>query len=123
MQALGALLELARGLRAAEHEHAQHRELVLGQTERLVEQVAVLGRAAARSAGQARPAPPREAVQRVADDRLVVLDDRIAVGRLVARQAQGVEAQGIGLGRGALLLEQAAEDADLGRAEVHGHAA
>ena len=48
VQALGALLELARRLRAAEHEHAQHRELVLGQPERLVEQVAVLGRAAAR---------------------------------------------------------------------------
>ena len=42
VQALGALLELAGRLRAAQHEHAQHRELVLGQTERLVEQVAVL---------------------------------------------------------------------------------
>ena len=77
------------------------------------------------------PAPLARRVQRRRErrcsasriDRLVVVDDRVAVGRLVARQAQRVEAQRVGVRRRALLLEQAAEDADLGRAEVHGHAA
>jgi hypothetical protein len=43
------------------------------------------------------------------------VDHRVAVGGLVAGGAQGVEAERIGVRRGALLLEQAAEDADLDR--------
>jgi hypothetical protein len=61
------------------------------EPERLVEQVAVLGRAAAVAAGEPRPAAAAEPVQRVADRRLVVVDDRVAVRRLVAGEPQRVE--------------------------------
>jgi len=62
-------------------------------------------------------------VQRIADGRLVVVDDGVAVGRLVAGEPQRVEAEGVGLGGRALLLEQAPEDPDLGGGQVHGQAA
>jgi hypothetical protein len=56
-----------------------------------------------------------EAAQRVADGVVVVVDDRLAVRQLVAGRAQRVEGQRVGVGRRALLLEQAAQDPDLGR--------
>ncbi len=44
---LGALLELPRGLRAAQHQYAHHRLLVLAHRQRFRQQVAVLRRAPA----------------------------------------------------------------------------
>ena len=116
VQALGALEQLARGLRPAQHHHGQHRLLLGPDLQRLVEQVAELGRAAAVVAGQPREAPAAEAVERVADRLLVVGDHRLAVGALVAGRAQRVQGQRIGVGRRALLLEQAAR----GRAALRG---
>ena len=119
LQALRALLELAGRLRAAQHQHREHGELVGAEAQRLVEQVPELVRAAGVAARQPREAPLGEAVQGLADDRLVVLHDRVAVRRLVARQPQRVEAQRIRVGGRALLLDQAAEDPHLDRVEVH----
>ncbi len=93
-------------LRPAQHQHGEQGLLVARQAGLLVEQVAVLGRAA--GGGQPGPAPAAEAVQRAADRLLVVVDDRVAVGRLVARVPQRVQGQRVGVGRGALLLDQAA---------------
>ena len=81
---LGALLELPRGLRAAQHQYAHHRLLVLAHRQRFRQQVAELRRAGA--AGQARVAAALKAMQGVAQHLLVVLHHRVAVGGLVARQ-------------------------------------
>jgi hypothetical protein len=81
--------------------------------------VAVLRGAAAVAARQADPAPVGQPAQRLADRRLVVVDDRVAVRGLVARQAQAVERERIGVGRRALLLQKAAEHPDLDGIGVH----
>ena len=73
LHALGALLELAGRLRAAQQQHREHRELLLVEPERLVEQVAELVRAARVAARQPREAALAELVQRLADRRLVVV--------------------------------------------------
>src|SRR5438128_702511 len=78
-----------------------------------------LGRAASRSARQARPAAARQRIERGADRRLVVLDDRVAVRRLVTGQAERVERERVRVRRRALLLDQATEDTDLDRVGVH----
>ena len=95
------------------------RLLVPAHRQRLGEQVAVLRRAAAPPAGQAGIPAALQAVQRVAQHRVVVVDDRIAVGRLVARQAQRVERQRVDVGGRALLFQQAAQHAGLRGGEVH----
>ncbi len=77
----------------------------------------VLGRAA--RSGQAHVAATLEAMQRVAQDRVVVVDHRLAVGRLIACQTQRVQGEGVMIGCGALLLEQATEHADLSGGQVH----
>src|SRR5207237_1205948 len=56
VEALRALLELPERLRPAEHQHAEDRQLVCVQPERLVEQVPVFGCTATRPARKPRPA-------------------------------------------------------------------
>ncbi|CAA9462706.1 MAG: hypothetical protein AVDCRST_MAG38-303 [uncultured Solirubrobacteraceae bacterium] len=119
MQPLRALAQLSRRLRASQHEHRQDRLLGRVEGERLVEQMAELGRATALRAGQAGVASASETGQGLADLRLVVVDDGVAVGGLVAGQAQRVEAERIGVGRRALLLEQGSQDPDLDVVQLH----
>ena len=116
---LRPLLELAGRLRAAQQQHGEHGELAVVEAERLVEQVAELVGAARVAAREPRVAALGEPVQRLADHRLVVFDDRVAVRRLVAREPQRVQAERVLVRRRALLLDQAAEDAHLDRVEVH----
>ena len=120
MQPRRSLLQLAGRLRPAQHQHAEQRDLFVRHADRVVEQVPELGRAAARPARKPRPALFGEPVQRSANRRLVVLDDGIAVGRLVAGEPERVQRQRIGLGRRPLLLDQAPEHAQLDRVGVHG---
>ena len=89
-----ALVQLAGRLRAAEHQDAEHRDLVVREPERLVEELAILGSAAAGPAREARPAAPGESLQGLVDLPLVVGDDRIAVRRLVAGQPESVQREG-----------------------------
>ena len=119
MQALRTLPELARRLRAAQHQHGEDRLLRRGEPERLVEQVTELRCATALRAGEARVAGAPEAGEGLTDGRLVVVDDRVAIGGLVAGQAQRVEAQRIGIRGRALLLEQGPQDPHLDVAQVH----
>ena len=119
VQPLAALLELADRLRPAEHEHAEQRDLRLRQPERLVEELPVFQRTTARPARKARPATIRHALERCLDLALLVRDDRIPVRRLVARQAKRVQRERVGIRRRPLLLDQAAEDADLDGVDVH----
>src|SRR6266536_4402901 len=79
----------------------------------------VLGRARRMAGSQARVTSPAEPVQRAADRLLVVVHDGIPVRALVAGEPEGVEAERVGVGRGALLLDQAAEDAHLHGIQVH----
>ena len=67
------------------------------------------------------PDPPavREPLDPLAHGRLVPVDDRVAARRLVARVPQGVDRQRVLVGRRPLLLDQAAEDAQLYRVEIH----
>ncbi len=120
MQAVGALLELARRLRAAEHEHAEDGDLVVGEPERVLHELAVLDAAAALTRREPRPLLAPEALQRLADRLLVVVDDGLAVRRLVAGEPQRVQRQRVGVGRRSLLLDQAAEHPDLDGVRVHG---
>src|SRR5919106_4876957 len=119
MQALGALLQLSRCLSAAQHQHGEQRDLRVRECAGLVEERPVLPRPAAGAARQARPAPPREPRERESDRLLVVLDDRIAVRRLVARKAERVQRQRIRIRNGPLLLDEAAEYSELGLRGVH----
>ena len=69
--------------------------------------------------GQARVAAALEAMQRVAQDRVVIVDHRLSVGRLIACQTQRVQRKWVVIGRGALLLKQTTEHADLSGGQVH----
>jgi hypothetical protein len=60
----------------------------------------------------------RHPVERRFDRALVVLDDGVAVRRLVAREPQRVQRERILVRRRPLLLDQAAEDADLDGVDV-----
>ena len=119
MEPSRALVQLAGRLRPAQHEDTQDGDLVVREAERLVEQLPVLRRAAPCPARETRPAPAGEALERFMDLALVVLDDRVAVRRLVARQPQRVQREGVLVGRRALLLEQTAEDSKLDGVRVH----
>src|SRR5262245_8471112 len=120
VQAFRACLQLGDRLRAAEHEYAEHCRLRREQVERLVEQVPVLRDARARARRQACPADLTEALRRGAHSRLVVVHDGLTVRRLVAREPQRVERQRILVGCRPLLLDQAAEDAQLGGLQALG---
>src|SRR6185295_18144665 len=119
VKTLSPLLQLSRRLWAAQHEHGEDRSLRLVEPERIVQQVAVLAGAAASPAGEPGPAAQSEAAQALDDRGLVVVDDRIAVGRLIAGEAQGVEREGVLIWRDPLLFDQAAEDADLDGVGLH----
>ena len=121
VQPVGALLQLARRLRTAEHEHAEDRDLVVCEPERLLHELPVLDRAAPLTRREPRPFLAPEPLERIADHLLVVVDDGVAVRRLVAGEAQRVERQRIGVGRRPLLLDQAAEHPDLDGVCIHGH--
>jgi Swiss Army Knife protein, DSP-PTPase phosphatase domain len=113
------LVQLPGSLRPSQHEDAQHRDLVVGEVERLVEELPVLRRAAPRTARETRPAAPRETLERLVDLRLGVGDDGIAVGRLVAGKTESVERKRVLVRRRPLLLEEAAEDPKLDRVGIH----
>ena len=113
MQPIRPLLQLARRLRAAQHEHAEDRDLVVPEPERLLHELAILDGAASLAGGEPRPLLAPEPLQRVADRLLVVVDNGVAVRGLIAGEPEGVQRQRIGVGRRALLLDQAPEDADL----------
>jgi hypothetical protein len=105
VKAVAALFQLTGGLRPAQHQHGHQSGLGRLEAERLVEELAVLGSAAAGAAGQTGPATLRQAPQCLADRCLVVLDDRVPVGRLVAGQPQGVQGERVGVRGRTLLLE------------------
>src|SRR5690349_11383523 len=63
VQALGALLELARGLRAAQHQHGEQGQVGVTERQRVVEQVAVLRGARGVTAREAHEAAAREALE------------------------------------------------------------
>jgi hypothetical protein len=116
---LAALLELAGRLGAAQHQHADDRLFAGAHRQCLRKQVPVLRSPAAGAAGHTGEPATLETVQRIADDRVVVVDHRIPVGGLVARQPQRVERQRVGIGGRSLLLQQAAEHSRLRGGQVH----
>ncbi len=110
VQALGARLQLTRGLRPAQQQDGDHGQLLRRERQFLLEQLVVLHRPRARAG----PHQPQQVsvLQRsrgVLDGAFVVVDDRVAAVALVAREAQGVQRKGIAGGHGSLLLQQAAQ--------------
>jgi hypothetical protein len=61
-----------------------------------------------------------EREQRVLDLAVVERHHRVAAGRLVAREPQLVERQGVGIGFGHLLLDETTENPTLGDRQLHG---
>ena len=98
---------------------ARTRQIGLGELERVVDEMPVLGGAAPGPAREPHPPLPGEPLQRLPDLRLVVLDDRVPARRLVAGKTKRVERERIGVRRRPLLLDQAAEDTDLNGVGVH----
>ena len=119
VEPLRPLLQLAGRLSTAEHQDAEHRGRVALEPELLVEELPVLRGPAPRPARDACPAASGEALQGVVDLPLVVVDDRVAVRALVAGEPERVERERVLVGRRALLLQQAAEHAELDRVGVH----
>ena len=75
--------------------------------------------AASRTAREPDPPAVCEAVESSANRLLVVRDDRIAVRRLVAREAKRIQREGIDVRCRPLLLDQAAENAKLDLVGIH----
>ena len=125
VQPVGTGAQLPRRLRAAQQQHGDQRPLVGLEGEPLVEQLVVLQRARA-AVGPHDPdqATLLEAAQRLGQQRLVVVDDRVPAAGLVARGLQGVERHRVARRHRPLLLQQAPEDAlvDGVEDEVVGHA-
>ena len=112
--------QLARGLRASEHEDSQDGEARGVQSETFVEHLAVSGgRRPLRRVDEAKEASLFERGQRQLDRRLVVGDHWVTVGRLVARQDQGIQREWVVLGRCQLLLRQAADHPCLDLIQFH----
>jgi hypothetical protein len=110
MQPRGPAPQLTGGLRPTQQQHGQHRQLGLADPEVLLEALVELHHPGTRT-GPHRPdqlAVP-ELLQRRLQQRVVVVGDRIAAARLVARGAQGVEGQRVARRDRALLLQQRAE--------------
>src|SRR6266511_4845153 len=80
----------------------------------------VLERAAAGTAREPGPAPIRHTFEGGLDLPLVVVDDGIAVRRLVTRETERVQRERIGVRGRPLRLDQAAEDADPDGVGMHG---
>ena len=80
----------------------------------------VLQRAASGAARDPRPTAVRKAVERLPDLTFVVFDDGVAIGRLIAGEPERVERERVLIRGRPLLLDQAAEDANLDGADVHG---
>ena len=114
VQALGSRPQLARRLRAAQHQHGEQRQLRRRRATAPRRADGGTSSRGCRAAREARPAAAHEPGDRLADRLLVVVDDRLAAGRLVGREAQRVQRQRVGVGRRALLLDQRAEHAQLG---------
>src|SRR3954447_10681127 len=74
----------------------------------------------ARATRETRPAAPAELVEGRTDRAFVVIDNGVAVRRLVRRETQPIQRERVLVGRRSLLLDQAAEDAQLHGVEVHG---
>jgi len=119
VETLAPLPQLRRGLRPAQHQHREERDPGVVERERAVEQVAELRGPAAGPAREPRPAAVAEPVQRLADLVLVEIEDRVAVRRLVAGEPERVERERILVRCRPLLLDEAAQHAQLDGVQVH----
>ena len=116
-QARAAGVDLPGGLRAAQHQHRQRRQLAARQVEGAVEQVPHLGDAvpgAGRGAGETAAHQPLNGSVDVAG---VVGRDGVARRLLIAGGDQAVHRQRIVIGRRESLLGQGARHADFDRIE------
>ena len=119
IQALGSLLQLARGLRSAQHQDGEQRELRRARGRAPRRAGAGTSQRGSRRRSRGASSPSGEPLECRADRRLVVLDDRVTVRRLVAGEPERVQRQRVGVGSRSLLLDQAAEHPDLDGVRVH----
>jgi hypothetical protein len=119
VEPLGAVVQLADRLGSAQHERRQQRDTRLVDLELVAEHVPVLRGPVVRAVHD--PDEPRSPERRegTLDVAVLVAHHRIPGGRLVAGEAERVEGERVRLGRGALLLDQAAEHPALLGGQVH----
>ena len=111
VQALAVDAQLARGLRAAQHERRQQRHRLRRQAEDAAGVVRVAHHAPAARLDD--EGERLEVVERGLHLGLGGLEDRVAAGLLVAARDERVERQRIGVGDGVLLFDEDAEDSGL----------
>ena len=116
--ALGAGAEFGGGLRAAQEQEAEERGLVAAKVEHVADAVLVLGGTAVGACLD--EAEAFEVEECGADVGLGEFHHRLAAGLLVAGIDEGIEGEGIVLGRVDLFFDEAAEDAGFDGGEVHG---
>lgn len=119
--ALRAGTNLAGGLRAAQEEDGHHGDVAVIQLEMLGEVVAVFLDAVAGAENDGDEFFLAKVIDAVLDGALVVGGDGVAIGGLIAGEDEAIEGEGVILGGGALLLEEAAEDAGFDGGEIEGH--
>ena len=116
---LGAGPQLSGRLGTAQEQHGEHGELGSVEPECLPQEVGVLVDTAA-LAGRAHELSLPQRDQRACHVVLVVVNDRVAAGALVAGQQQPVRRERVRIGRRRLLLGEAPEDTDLLRRQLQG---
>ena len=112
--------QLARRLRAAQHQHGEQAHSAARQAERLPRACAGTSwsvRSTSSPDGSSAAARAARARARISRSRVSSTGSRLV--RLVAGEAQRVERQGVGVRGGALLLDQAAEHPHLNRVGLH----
>ena len=122
VEAIRAAAQLARRLRTAQEQQGQERPLAVVDRQHLIEHLAELGhpRPVARVDDAGEAGGP-EAIEGGLDLVLLEGDDGVATGGLVAGGAQAVERHRIGVGDGALLLEEAPDHPLLDGVELQRH--
>ena len=111
VQALTAGVQFGQGLRAAKQQQAQQDPLCCGHMQRRVEPVRpTLGAGAVFAAGQS---ALFQMAQGLADPARIEFHYRSTAGLLIAGRHGRIQGQRVGLGRGGLFLDQAAEHARL----------
>jgi hypothetical protein len=112
VEAICAAAELTWGLWAAEHEKTEDGGLVTAQVKDGADAVLVLGDAGV--VDRSDKSEVFKGMESLPDFFFGEIEDRVATRTLVACVEQGVERERIVLGRGDLLFNEGAEDAELG---------
>ncbi len=109
---------LAGRFRAPQHQGGQHGQVRLLHTHHLGQRVAISGRTPVRTRRRSDEPLALQALKRIHDVGLRVLDDGIAVRLLIARRDETIYRHGVVIRRAQLLLDETPHDARLALVEL-----